>query len=197
MLGFNYKKSVQALNYFATKSGGTINKMSALKLIWLSDRLHLRKYCRPILNDTYFALNYGPVASHTKDLIEGTSFLSEEESKYREQFIAIADKYYYKSIGAIDKKVFSASDLQVMDDVYSVFGNFNQFELSEESHKYPEWKRFESHLKSKSSSRFEMNYEDFFLDSDQIENSIFKLDHTSLELAKDLFIENGYIYRLI
>jgi len=49
MVGFNHKKAVQTLAYFAQKEGGVINKMKAFKLIWLSDRLHLRKYGRPIL----------------------------------------------------------------------------------------------------------------------------------------------------
>jgi uncharacterized phage-associated protein len=53
MLGFNYKKAIQTLAYFAQKEGGVINKMKVFKLIWLSDRLHLRKYGRPILNDVH------------------------------------------------------------------------------------------------------------------------------------------------
>ena len=197
MLGFNYKKSVQALNLFAIHAGGTINKMRALKLIWLADRLHIRKYYRPILNDTYFALNYGPVASHTKDLIEDNSFLSEEEKNYRNLYIQSEDKYNYKSLSGFDSKVFSESDIQAMNKIYEAFGELGEFKLSEESHKYPEWKRFESHLNSKSSSRFEMSYEDFFADFSPGENPVFELDHTLLETAKEIFMQNGYIYRLV
>ncbi len=195
MLGFNYKKSVQGLNFFAISEGGSINKMKALKLIWLSDRLHLRKFSRPILNDTYFALNYGPIASHTKDLVENTDFLSPEEKEYRNIYIKNVDQYDYASLLSLETKVFSKTDLQVMKDIYLAFGNLNEFDLSEVSDSYPEWKKFEGHLKSKSSSRFEMNYEDFFIESKG--NPIFNSDETSLNLSKDLFLENGYIYRLI
>lgn len=98
MLGFNYKKAVQALNFYADAEGGKINKMKALKLIWLSDRLHLRKFGRPILNDTYLAMPYGPVASGTKDLAEGTSFLADEEQQYKDNFIKGISHYIYQLI---------------------------------------------------------------------------------------------------
>jgi len=171
--------------------------MKSLKLIWLSDRLHLQLYGRPILNDTYFALNYGPVASNTKDLVEGTSFLTETEREYREQYINNLDQYNYKSLIGVDEKVFSKTDLEVMSNIYDEFGHLNQFQLSEESHKYPEWKKFEGHLKSKNSSRFEMNYEDFFSKLENNSDSFFNLSDNDLELSKSLFLENGYIYRLI
>jgi len=195
LLGFNYKKSVQALNFFAIQEGGSINKMKALKLIWLSDRLHLRTYTRPILNDTYFALNYGPIASHTKDLIEDTDFLSPEEKEYRNTYIQKEEPYLYSSKSEFVDTVFSKTDLEVMNTIYDTYGKMDEFQLSDESHKYPEWKKFEGHLKSTGSSRFPMNYEDFF--SSSKEKSIFTSTIESLKLSKEIFLENGYIYRLI
>jgi hypothetical protein len=35
----------------------------------------LRKYGRPVTNDEYVAMGYGPVGSKTKDIAEDTSFL--------------------------------------------------------------------------------------------------------------------------
>ena len=85
MVGFNYKKAVYTLAYFALKEGGAINKMKAFKLIWLSDRLHLRKYGRPILNDVYFALPMGPIPSNTKDIADNSDFLAETEKELRDK----------------------------------------------------------------------------------------------------------------
>ena len=59
----SYKKATQALNFFALKKDGKINKMKAIKLIYLADRLHLRKYGRPIVGDIYWAMKLGPVGS--------------------------------------------------------------------------------------------------------------------------------------
>ncbi len=62
---FSHRKATQALNFFAAKAGGKINKMKALKLVFFADRYHLRKYGRPVVGDEYLAMNYGPVASGT------------------------------------------------------------------------------------------------------------------------------------
>lgn len=40
-----------------------------MKLLWLSDRVHLNKYGRLILKDNYKALPHGPVPSATMDSI--------------------------------------------------------------------------------------------------------------------------------
>ena len=105
MRGFNYKKAIQALNYFALKNGGSLNKMKAIKLIWLSDRYHIRKSGRTITGDVYFALPYGPVASCTRDILENNT-LSQEELEYKKSYIEVINKYNYKSVGEFNSKIF-------------------------------------------------------------------------------------------
>ena len=46
--------------------------MKAIKLIYLADRLHLRKYGRPIIGDMYWAMKLGPVGSLAKRVAELT-----------------------------------------------------------------------------------------------------------------------------
>jgi uncharacterized phage-associated protein len=55
----DYEKCTQALNFFAQKAGGQINKMKALKLIFFADRYHVRKYGRLLTNDNYMAMEHG------------------------------------------------------------------------------------------------------------------------------------------
>jgi uncharacterized phage-associated protein len=196
MVGFNHKKAVQTLAYFAQKEGGVINKMKAFKLIWLSDRLHLRKYGRPILNDVYFALPKGPIPSSTKDLADNSDYLADNEKELRQQMLENAGRYTIKSKAETQKNVFSESDLEVMSLVYDSFGNLDEFTLSELSHEYPEWKKFEKSLQMGHSSRFEMNYQDFFEDNEN-SHSLFKQDEELLELNKEVFLENQIISNLI
>src|SRR5680860_294981 len=54
----SYEKATQALNFMATKDGGRISKLKAIKLIFLADRYHLRKYGRPVVGDQYFAMEH-------------------------------------------------------------------------------------------------------------------------------------------
>ena len=70
ILEFDYKKATQAINYFTKKEGGQIEKLKLIKLVYLADRFHLRKYGRPIMNDTYLAMPLGPVGSSVKDIAE-------------------------------------------------------------------------------------------------------------------------------
>src|SRR5690554_5647220 len=102
---FDLKKATQALNWLAVKSGGRINKLKALKLIYLADRYHLRKYGRLITNDSYFAMDYGPVPSGVKDLAEVSEFLGKDEQNYSKKFIQPVNQYTLESIAEPDHSV--------------------------------------------------------------------------------------------
>lgn len=198
MLGFKYKKAVQALNYFSIRENGSINKMKALKLIWLSDRLHIRLYGRPITNDTYFAMRFGPVPSNAKDLAENTPFIDDEERDYRDTFIKSGnDGYFFSSNAPIESNVFSETDIKALQAVYDAFGMYSEFQLSELSHNYPEWKKFEQSLSSIDISRFEMSYLDFFNNPVIDNKDIFLQDEEYLEESKELYQENNTVHTLL
>jgi len=164
-LPFQYKKATQALNYFAEASGGRINKMKAIKLIFFADRYHLRKYGRPITNDEYLAMDYGPVSSGVKDIAEMSDFLEAKERSYASRFIAPAAGYDVESLSHVDAKVFAKTDLEALSFAWETFGHMDQFALAEISHEYPEWKKHEAELERL--SRVRMNYEDFLDDPAQ------------------------------
>ncbi len=188
--GFNYKKSVQALNYLAQQFGGSLNKMKALKLIWLADRLHVRRYGRSITGDVYFAMPFGPVPSTTRDLVNSYQSLNEIEAQYGSQYIAnIEDKYTFISLNEPNLKVFSKTDIEVIDEIVKKFGQLKEFELSDFSHIFPEWTRYESELKAKNSSRFEIDYHDFFVNVKD-ETNTFIDSKENLEITKGLMFDN-------
>ena len=84
----NYKKITQALNWLARKEGGEINKMKAIKLVWMADRLHLREYGRPITNDDYIAMKFGPVGSVTRNITdEAIPYLTDEQFGYSRNYL--------------------------------------------------------------------------------------------------------------
>lgn len=174
-LQFDYKKATQALNFLAIKSGGRIGKLKALKLIFFADRYHLRKYGRPISNDEYFAMSYGPVASSVKDIAEFSEFLGESERKYAFPFLA-PEGHEVVSKGGYDRKVFSNSDLESLEFAWKKFGRFSDFDLVKITHRYPEWKKHKPALVEKNASRVKMRYEDFFEDPSGIFERCFVLD---------------------
>lgn len=161
MRGFNFKKSVQALVFFANQSGGLLNKMKGIKLVWLADRYHLRQYGRTITGDVYFALPYGPIPSTTRDLLEQTTF-SDIEREYAQQYIEPLEDYDFKVVREISTKVFSETDLNVLYLIQKHYGHLNHFQLSDLSHSYPEWAKYKAAFEAKQASRFQIDLELFF-----------------------------------
>jgi uncharacterized phage-associated protein len=161
---FSHRKGTQALNTFARAAGGSINKLKALKLVYLADRYHLRRYGRPIIGDEYLAMNYGPVPAGTKDLAEMSDFLGEEEASYAKAFLRPLDRFTFASEQPVEQVVFSQTDREALAWAWERFGATDGFALAEMTHAYPEWSRHESSLNAKLTTRVPMNYRDFLDD---------------------------------
>jgi uncharacterized phage-associated protein len=162
--------------------------MKAIKLIYFADRLHLRKYGRPIVGDVYWAMKLGPVGSRAKEAAEldvPQSFLS-----YARKYIQPVDdkKQSFISLKPTDTNIFSKTDIECLESVYSAFGDKDQFELAELSHQYPEWKKHEKELKA-GKKRVPMDYDDFFADGSK-NDPLFRQKKSDLNLAKESFGES-------
>ena len=183
----SYKKATQALNFFAQKKDGKINKMKAIKLIYLADRLHLRKYGRPIVGDVYFAMKLGPVGSQAKRVAE-LDTMPDDAFSYAKKYIKPTDeKKQFVSLQPVDMDLFSKTDLECLESVYKAFSDKDQFELAELTHQYPEWTKHERALKAGKKS-VRMNYDDFFSDTGK-GDPLFAQNKSDLNLAKDSFDE--------
>lgn len=190
------KKSVQAINYFARKKDGEINKMKAIKLIYFADRYHLRKYGRPVIGDNYWAMELGPVASNTLDVANlSENELEKDCCQYAKNFLGHPDgdkkKLVMVSKGGVDLSVFSQSDIDALEMAYKEFGDKDRFELAKISHDYPEWEKHRSQVAGKKKKRVRMNYLDFFSNPTKKQGShIFDLPQEHLNLARETFEEN-------
>ncbi len=182
----SYKKATQALNFLARKKDGRINKMKAIKLIFLADRLHLRKYGRPVIGDSYWAMKLGPVGSKTKRAAELD--LSGDVLLYTKKYIKPTDekKQSFVSVKEPDLGVFSKTDLECLETIYNTFSDKDQFELAELTHKYPEWSKYQRELET-GKKRVKMDYEDFFADGSH--SGLFAQTKTELNFAKESFGE--------
>jgi len=186
MTSFKFKKAVQALNYFARKEGGKINYMKAGKLVYLSDRAHLRTYGRTITNDTYVAMKNGSVPSKTKDIILKSAWFEQEILDYVNAFLSDPNNYNFQSLNEVDMSVFSKTDIKIMDEIYEYYGERDQFELSEYSHHFPEWKRYENELKLGVGKSFTIDQNDFF--ENGLSDKPFSQSDELLSLSKKQFL---------
>ncbi len=193
---FDYKKATQALNFLARQERAKkINKMKAIKLIWAADRYHLRKYARPITGDRYMAMQYGPVASSVKDIAEQSDFLSSEEKTYSSRYIKPTDNYTLLSLREPDLNVFSQTDLEALGFAQKNFGHMGQFDLSELTHRYPEWAKFASRFKNNAATREPMSFKDFFGDP-RAGSDPFKIDPKLLNGSREIFDEQAELASL-
>ncbi|MBI4187956.1 MAG: SocA family protein [Chloroflexi bacterium] len=184
---FDPKKSTQALNYFAIQQGGQINKMKALKLIFLADRYHLRKYGRLVTNDNYVAMQHGPVPSATKDIAESNDYLDDAIKCYSREFIKPVGNLRLKSIKDVDDSILSESDLEALQFAWDKFGDLTQFELRDLTHFYPEWSKFKDILKVQ--SWMPMDLLDFLNDPPPELNKCFELNAEDKSIRKEQLTE--------
>jgi len=191
LLEFDYKKATQAINYLAKKEGGQIDKLKLIKLVYLADRYHLRRYGRPVVNDAYLAMPLGPVGSSVKDIAEFSGFLDEEERGYAEKYLAagVRDNTVV-SVANVDSDIFSKSEREALDFAYHEFGAQSASSLVKITHRYPEWDKFKRALESKETTREQMSYADFFNNPINGSGDKFALTGDVLAASKELFEED-------
>ena len=135
-----YKKITQSLNYIASKYGGKVNYMKALKLLYFSERLHLREYGRLITDDNLVAMKNGTLGSQSKNIATLSDFLPYVAYKYAENKLKRGGRFEIEA-NSPERSELSDSDTECIDKVCSKLGNKNQFELGKLTHDLPEWKK--------------------------------------------------------
>jgi len=191
LLEFDYKKATQAINYLTQKEGGQIDKLKLIKLVYLADRYHLRRFGRPMVNDAYLAMPLGPVGSSVKDIAEFSGFLDEAEREYASVYLKRGEApNKVISIADVDTDVFSQSELEALEFAYNEFGAISAPALVNLTHRYPEWDKFKSALQSKETTREPMSYTDFFNNPNNGVADKFALSEEMLTASKELFEED-------
>lgn len=143
-----YDKIVELLLYLAHIKPGT-DKYQAVKFFYLADKEHLNRHGRPITFETYFALPYGPVASKTKELLEGDErilraakikrlpFRIERVTRPgKEDLLKITDP-----LREVDFDLFSRSDIAVFDEIIDMYGDYTFDELYNLTHEHPAYQK--------------------------------------------------------
>jgi uncharacterized phage-associated protein len=193
VIEFNYKKATQLINYFISLYSEPVNKVKILKLAWLVDRYHIRRYGRPVLGDTYYAMKMGPVASLARDIIEiKDQYVPKDQQHYISLNIKKVGANKIESLRNPELSYFSKSDLEAMKKVFDEFGGVSWEGLSLLSHKYPEWKKHEKTLGSDFISSIQMNYLDFFENprKEDLSDDFFDFPEEMIKASEELYREN-------
>lgn len=134
------RKAAQTIAFFALKEGGSINVLKVVKLVYLADRESLRQRGHPIQDEARLSMPYGPVNSTTLDYLNGayrddggwSEFLCDRAN----HDVGLANQ----NISVEDLDELSEREIDVLEGVWSQFGNMDRFDLAEWTHEHlPEW----------------------------------------------------------
>jgi uncharacterized phage-associated protein len=94
--------TVSAVAYVLKQLGGSCKYHMLSKILYFADQWHLENYGRPIIEDNFMALEYGPVPSDAYSVMK---YISKERSNlpFREQDIKLLEDLFEK--GHEDKSI--------------------------------------------------------------------------------------------
>jgi uncharacterized phage-associated protein len=136
---YREEKATQAAARLLEHAGGSMKYMKLIKLLYLADRVALLKHGRPITFDWYFSMDHGPVLSFTYDKIKaqpdpGTPSYWHEVISERQGYKISLRKQ------TAPKDQLSTAEESVLDDVFTRFGQMNEWQLRDYCHQHlPEW----------------------------------------------------------
>lgn len=187
---FSIRKILQALYYLQSKSPckDKYGKMYLLKLIYFADRYHLRHFGTVPSSDNYRAMEYGPVASATYDVLKKKMPINANSSEY--ELLAFVEE---KNENEVEIKKQSEDELsksyiQALDFALTNYGKFDGFRLSKITHLYPDWKKHEKELQE-GCLQVPMQFVDFFDNPKNVERDPFEDDDEFLNAMREEYCE--------
>jgi uncharacterized phage-associated protein len=123
-----------------------LGKVKLMKLFYFLDFLHTKKYGSPITYDNYVNLEHGPIPSGILNLVNSAiddvdnSALSDTISFETPAGTIMQRIIPIRKFAESDKKHFSKSQLEVMNEVAERFRDKNTKFIEDASHKESPWK---------------------------------------------------------
>lgn len=155
-----FDKIVELLLYMAEVRPNA-DHYQAVKFLYLADREHLNRYGRPITFETYYALPYGPVATHALNMLKGDRHALHEAGIDKLPIkLKKLDKVIYLQAPEreVNYDVFSKSDLKVFNEIIKKFGSKSFGQLFDITHSHLAYKN--AWQRRGSSKSVPMRYED-------------------------------------
>ncbi|OQX51969.1 MAG: hypothetical protein B5M53_09800 [Candidatus Cloacimonas sp. 4484_209] len=130
-----------------------VSKTKLMKLLFLIDFAHLRKYNRPITWVEYHRLPKGPIPSYLLDIINtaighnAAPVINEDIKNFRnmvkitKRVIGQREGFFLSPLKQPDMDELSSSEIEVIDEILKRYGNKNARELIDITHRHPAWNK--------------------------------------------------------
>ena len=124
----NREKAINSL-LFVVERLEKADAHKTYKILYFADQKHLLKYARPIFGDTYLKMQYGPVPSFVKNVVD-------ENIEGLEEIVARYNKHFVNPLKKADLSYLSASDIECLEESIEENKNLSFKELTDKSHDY-------------------------------------------------------------
>lgn len=142
---FDERKAAQAAACLLHRAGGKLPLLKLMKLMYLAERLSLKRYGDTITGDAFVSMPHGPVLSMTYDHMNGA--LSSDEGGWEtwvsdraDNAVALRDESMIRTPEE-DLTALSETDLECLNEVWKEFGHWDKYKLRDYTHSEacPEW----------------------------------------------------------
>jgi uncharacterized phage-associated protein len=136
---FNERKAAQAAARLILHSGGEMNRLALMKLLYLVDRAALLRFGKPVTGDKVVAMKHGPVLSRVYDRLSPKKRALPDSEWHK--FIPRPNDYVYtvKYSGVPDTSELSQAEVAILDDIFAKYRGWNEWALVALTHTLPEW----------------------------------------------------------
>lgn len=132
----SYDKAIEAIIWLSKMKPG-IDIYHVAKVLFYADKMHINKYARPVVGDTYIRMPYGPVPSAVRDLITENQWLTPKQIEKIKNSLVIDKSDHYFKLAAVrepDMEYFSKSDIECLTDSLNKYGDLSFDELYDLTH---------------------------------------------------------------
>lgn len=132
---FNIYKATESSVQFIARSGGQINVMKLIKLIYLLDRLSIQRRGVPVVGGVYFSMRNGPVTSELLDLVNAGKLADEAGAGWEELVSDRKDhEVALRSSVVPEREHLSDAEVELIDEILAEHGAKDQWQLRDWCH---------------------------------------------------------------
>lgn len=134
---FHPEKAVEAAAMLLKLHGKPMKHLGLLKMLYIADRVALRRMEQPITGDHYVSVAFGPVLSGVYDLIKGKPV--DDALPLWSKFISQRGENYVSLLSDPGNEDLCQEEEEIIQQVYQAFGHLDPFHVAEWTHDLPEW----------------------------------------------------------
>mgnify|MGYP001615162070 CR=1 FL=1 len=134
---FDETKATQAVARLIDKSGGKLNYLLAIKMLYTIDRTALTNWSKPVIGGSYYSLPKGPIISEAYDLMKTGKKADVSNFWTTHVMTKKFDLHLKKNPGNSE---LSEAEAQLVDDVHAMLAHRNKWDVVQWTHdEFQEW----------------------------------------------------------